>query len=469
MEKNKKSAGRIVPVILAGGSGSRLWPLSRASQPKQFLPLMEADSLLIATCRRFAAPLQFDQPVIICNSEHHDLVERQLRQAGIVPKAIILEPLARGTAAAAALAAQFVERENPGSTVLLLAADNYLQRPAAFLEGVALGARAADIGQIVLFGVAPTYAESGFGYIEIGDAVDAVPGVCRVRAFVEKPGRDQAESLLKLGGHLWNSGNLLFRSDVLLSEFDRLRPDILAACRAALDRATLFANGVQLEKSSLSVLRVEVLDRAILERTDRAAVVAIDAGWSDVGTWESVWNSSAKDADANSLAGDVVVDGVTGCYIRSESRLVVAVDLTDLVVIETADAVLVARRGGAAETKALVERLLQQGRPEVVSHPLGSGNWGRVQRIDEGSEFSVHRIELKPGAEVSRRVGYGRAEHWVVAQGTACVALGNERRQLQQSESILLQAGAVYQLQNTANVPLQLIEIQTSGGSSDLQ
>lgn len=469
MDKNKKSAGRIVPVILAGGSGSRLWPLSRAAQPKQFLPLMEDDSLLIATCRRFAAPLQFDQPVIICSSEHHDVVARQLRQAGIVPKAIILEPLARGTAAAAALAAQFVEHEIPGSTVLLLAADNYLQRPAAFLEGVAMGARAADIGQIVLFGVTPTYAESGFGYIETGEAVDGAPGVCRVRAFVEKPGREQAETLLKLGGHLWNSGNFLFRTDVLLGEFERLRPDILAACRIALDRATLFANGLQPEKSPLSGLRVEVLDRAILERTDRAGVVVIDAGWSDVGTWESVWHASAKDAEANSLAGDVVADGVTGCYIRSESRLVVAVDLEDLVVIETADAVLVARRGSAAATKALVERLLQQGRPEVVSHPLGSGNWGRVQRIDEGSEFSVHRIELKPGAEVSRQVGHGRAEHWVVAQGTACVAFGNERRQLQQSESILLQAGAVYQLQNTAKVPLQLIEIQTSGGSPDLQ
>ena len=469
METNKKSAGRIVPVILAGGSGSRLWPLSRASHPKQFLPLMEDDSLLIATCRRFAAPLQFDQPVIICNVEHHDLVAGQLRQAGVLPKAIILEPLARGTAAAAALAAQFVERENPGSAVLLLAADNYLRQPEAFLEGVALGAPAADKGKIVLFGVPPTYAESGFGYIETGEAVDAAPGVRCVRAFVEKPSRDQAETLLKLGGHLWNSGNFLFRTDVLLSEFDRLRPDILAACRAALDRATLIANGLQPEKAPLSDLRVEVLDRVILERTDRAAVVAIDAGWSDVGTWESVWTASAKDAEANSLAGDVVVDGVTGCYIRSESRLVVAVDLKDLVIIETADAVLVARRSGAAETKALVERLLRQGRPEMVSHPRGSGNWGRVRRIDEGSEYSVHRIELEPGAEVSRQVGHGRAEQWVVAQGTACVAFGNERRQLQQSESILLQAGAVYQLQNTANVPLQLIEIQTSGGSPDLQ
>ena len=458
MEKNKKGAGRIVPVILAGGSGSRLWPLSRASQPKQFLPLIENDSLLIASCRRVAASSQFDQPVIVCNSEHHDLLAKQLRKAGIMPKAIILEPIARGTAAAATLAALLVEREDPGSTVLLLAADNYLQRPAAFLEGVALGARAADIGQIVLFGVAPTRAESGFGYIETGEPVDAVPGVRRVRTFVEKPSRDQAQILLNRGGHLWNSGNFLFRTDILLSEINRLRPDILAACRVALDRATAFANCLQPERAPLAGLLVEVLDRAILERTDRAAVVTIDAGWSDVGTWESVWSASAKDTKGNSVAGDVVADGMTGSYIRSESRLVVAVGLTDLVVIETADAVLVARRGGAAETKALVERLQQLGRPEVMSHPLGSGNWGRVQRIDEGSEFSVHRIELKPGAEVSRQVEHGRAEHWVVAQGTACVAFGNERRQLQQSELILLQAGAVYQLQNTAKVPLQLIE-----------
>ncbi len=469
MEKKKKSTGRIVPVILAGGSGSRLWPLSRASQPKQFLPLMEDDSLLIATCRRIAAPLQFDQPVIICNSEHHEFVAKQLRQAGIVPKAIILEPLARGTAAAAVLAAQFVERENSGSTVLLLAADNYLQRPAAFLEGVALGARAADIGQIVLFGVAPTRAESGFGYIETGEPVDTVPGVRRVRAFVEKPSRDQAETLLNRGGYLWNSGNLLFRTDVLLNEFNRLRPDILTACRAALDRATIFADGLQPERSPLAGLRVEVLDRAILERTDRAAVVAIDAGWSDVGTWESVWNASAKDTEGNSITGDVVVDGVAGCYIRSERRLVVAVGLTDLVVIETADALLVARRDCGAETKALVERLQLLGRAEVLSHPAGSGNWGRVRRIDEGSEFSVNRIELEPGAEVSRLVGHDRTEHWVVAQGTACIAFGNERRQLQQSESILLQAGAVYQLQNTATVPLQLIEIQTTANSRGIQ
>lgn len=468
MEK-KKSAGRIVPVILAGGSGSRLWPLSRASQPKQFLPLMEDDSLLVATCRRFAAPLQFDQPVIICNSEHHDLVARQLRQAGIVPKAIILEPLARGTAAAAALAAQFVERDCPGSKVLLLAADNHLQRPAAFLEGVALGAQAADIGQIVLFGVAPTRAESRFGYIETGEAFDRLPGVCRVQAFVEKPSRDQAETLLNRGGFLWNSGNCLFRADILLSEFDRLRPDILAACRAALDRATAFANGLQPEKSPLADLRVEVLDRAILERTDRAAVIAVDAGWSDVGTWESVWNASVRDTEGNSLAGDVVVEGVTGCYIRSEGRLVVAVGLTDLVVIETADALLVARRDCAAETKALVERMQLLGRREVMSHPPGGGDWGRITGIDEGAEISVNRIELEPGIEVSRQVGHGRAEHWVVAQGTACIAFGNERRQLQQSESILLQAGVVYQLQNTATVPLQLIEIRPTANSRDFQ
>ncbi len=469
MEKKKNSAGRIIPVILAGGSGSRLWPLSRASQPKQFLPLMEEDSLLVATCRRVSASSQFDQPVIICSSEHHDLLAEQLRHAGIVPKAIILEPLARGTAAAAALAALHVEREEPGSTVLLLAADNYLQQPGAFLEGIVLGKLAADIGQIVLFGVAPTRADSGFGYIEAGEPIDGAAGVNRVRAFVEKPSPDQAETLLKRGGHLWNSGNFLFRADILLNEFDRLRPDILAACRAALDRATPFSNGLQPEKSPLTRLRVEVLDRAILESTDRAVVVAIDAGWSDVGTWGSVWNASAKDTKGNSLTGDISVEDVTGCYIRSESRLVAAVGVTDLVVIETADAVLVAHRNCAAETKTLVERLQQQGRPEVMSHPLGSGNWGRVQRIDEGSRFSVHRIEIEPGAEVSRRIEHGRAEHWIVAQGTACIAYGNETRQLQPSESILLQAGAVYHLQNTAEVPLQLIEIQTIPNNRELQ
>ena len=461
MTIEKKSAGRIVPVILAGGSGTRLWPLSRSLQPKQFHSLMDDESLLVATCRRVAPSPQFDHPIIICNRRHETLLARQLRSAGIVPRAIIFEPIARGTAAAAALATQLVARDDPQSSLLLLAADNYLERPEAFLDGVVRGARAAELGRIVVFGVAPTRAESGFGYIEVGEAIADAQGVRRVRAFVEKPDRAQAKALVDVGRHLWNSGNFLFRAYALLSEFERLRPDILVPCCAALDQARSVSGGLLPDELSLAAVPAESLDRAIMEHTDRAAVVPLDAGWSDVGTWEAVWSASAKDANGNSLSGDVIIENAQGCYIRGEGRLVAAVGLTDLIVIETADAVLVARRDSAAEVKALVERLEQLERPEARSHLPDRGSWGSVRRVEEDDQCAINRIEVNPGARVSRHVAPGRAEHWFIAQGIASIAFGDETKLLHQSESMHLQAGAVYHLQNMAAVPLHLIEIQT--------
>jgi mannose-1-phosphate guanylyltransferase/mannose-1-phosphate guanylyltransferase/mannose-6-phosphate isomerase len=382
MSVDKKEDCRVVPVILAGGSGTRLWPLSRGEHPKQFLPLMGEESLLVATCRRVADPSQFDRPIVICNGRHEAILTEQLRDSGINPKAVVFEPLARGTAAAAAIAALLVAKVDPRGTVLLLAADNYLQRPAAFLEGTARGARAAAMGRIVVFGVEPTRPETGFGYIEKGEPVGDAPGVHGVSTFVEKPSRDRAEALVSDGRHLWNSGNFLFGCDTLLSEFERLEPEILAACRAALDRALPEGDALMLDEPSLAAARTDSLDRAIMEHTGRAAVVPIDAGWSDVGTWDAVWRASAKDAKENSLSGNVVANGVKGCYIRSEGRLVAAVGLTDLVVIETADAVLIAHRDCAAETKALVEGLQRLNRPEVEALPKEEVRPGDLRHLE---------------------------------------------------------------------------------------
>jgi len=453
--------GRIVPVILAGGTGTRLWPLSRSLQPKQFLPLMGEESLFVATCRRVVDSARFGSPLVICNSRHRFLVAEQLREAGIAPQAIILEPVARGTAAAAAVAALFVARRNPAGILLMLAADNHLQRAAAFLAGVAIGEAAAEAGRIVVFGVKPTRPETGFGYIKSGEAIENVNGALLVDAFVEKPDRARAEVLITSGRHLWNSGNFLFRADTMLQEFTRLEPAILAACSRTLCQARSSADFLLLDESALAVAPTNSLDRAIMERTDRAAVVPTEAGWSDVGTWDALWSASAKDADGNYLFGDVFVQDVHQSYIRGSQRLIAAVGVDNLVVVETDDAVFVAPRERAAEAKGLVERLKQLGRPETVSHLSVHQPWGSSRSLDRGDHFLVKRVIVTPRGRFAGRAHQSRTEHWVVAQGIAGVTIGDETRLLGAGESICIPAGAAHRLENPGTEPLCLIKVLT--------
>jgi len=456
---DERRTGRIVPVILAGGSGTRLWPLSRSLCPKQFLPLLKTDSLLVETCRRVSDASRFAPPIVICNNRHQSLLTQQLRDASIRPETIILEPLARGTAAAAAIAATFVARTNADDLLLLLAADNHIQDSEAFLAAVEAGASAAAVGRIVVFGVTPRRVETGYGYIKVGSSIgDVAQGV---ETFVEKPDFQRAEGFISSGQYLWNSGNFLFTARTAIREFERLQPAIVESCAQALDRAVAKSGSLLLDEASLADSPSESLDRAIMERTDLAAVVPMDAGWSDVGTWEALWLASSRDVDGNSLIGDAIVSDSKGSYIRSEQRLVVAIGVNDLVVVETGDAVFVAPRDRAAEAKATVERLERLQRPEARAHAQVAEDWGSVRKIDETGDASVARLVVNPNCQLMRQVDSNRAEHWIVIQGKVCIVRAGERLYLHAGESIHIAAGTSYTLANAAEMPLHLIQVQT--------
>ena len=464
---DERKIGRIVPVILAGGSGTRLWPLSRSQHPKQFLPLLKADSLLVETCRRVSEASRFAPPIVIGNSCHQSLLTQQLRDAGIRAEALLLEPVARGTAAAAATAATLVARANADDMLLLLAADSHIRDSEAFLTGVEAGVPAAAGGRIVVFGVAPTRAETGFGYIRVGEPINGAAGARAVDTFVEKPDFPRAEAFVSSGEYLWNSGNFLFTARTVLREFERLQPAIARSCGRALEGGVPDSGSVLLDEVSLADSPSESFDRAIMEHTRLAAVVPINAGWSDVGTWDALWSASSRDADGNSLVGDTIVSDSKGSYIRSEQRLVAAVGVNDLVVVETGDAVFVAPRNRAAEAKTLVERLVQLQRPEAQVHAHVSEYWGSVRKIDETDEGLVRRLIVNPGFQLTRQVDPNRSEHWIITRGAAYIVQEGEQKRLLAGESVRLVAGAAYRLENAENTPLHLIEVQTVAGAPD--
>jgi mannose-1-phosphate guanylyltransferase / mannose-6-phosphate isomerase len=463
---NERKTSRIVPVILAGGSGTRLWPLSRSQYPKQFLPLLNEESLLVATCRRVADATRFSAPIVICSSGHQSVLTQQLCDAGITPQVLVLEPVARGTAAAAAVAANLVGRASPDDVLLLLAADNHIRDSGAFLAAIEAGMPAAMTGRIVVFGEKPTRPETGFGYIEVGGSIEGVDSVPLVIGFVEKPDRPLAEAFITSGRYLWNSGNFLLRAGTLLEEFQRLQPTILASCERALNRAAGQAGVLFLDEAALEAMPSESFDRAIMEHTDRAAVVPIDAGWSDVGSWDALWAASRRDMNGNSLIGDTIVSDAVGSYIRSEGRLVAAVGVTDLVIVETSDAVFIAPRDRAVEAKAMVERLQKLGRPEVRAHAKVSERWGSARTIDEGDRFLARHVIVHPGARLTRQIDHDRAEHWMITQGVACITQGDESKWLHEGESMRIAAGS-YSLENRELTPLHLIEIRTVSGLGD--
>ena len=351
--------------------------------------------------------------------------------------------------------------------LLLLAADNHIRDSEAFLAGVEAGIPAAAGGRIVVFGVAPTRAETGFGYIKTGRPMDGAAGARSVEAFVEKPDLPRAEAFVASGEYLWNSGNFLFTARTVLREFERLQPAIVRSCGRALEGAVPDSGSLLLDEVLLADSPSESLDRAIMEHTRLAAVVPIDAGWSDVGTWDALWSASSRDADGNSLVGDTIVSDSKGSYIRSEQRLVTAVGVNDLVVVETSDAVFVAPRNRAAEAKTLAERLVQLQRPEARVHAHVSEHWGSVREIDQTDEGLVRRLIVNPGFQLTRRVAPNRAEHWIITRGTACIVQKGEQKRLLAGESIRLAAGAAYRLENAENTPLYLIEIQTVADAPD--
>jgi mannose-1-phosphate guanylyltransferase / mannose-6-phosphate isomerase len=470
----------IIPIILSGGSGTRLWPLSRELYPKQLIALCGERTMLQETALRLASIPDAAAPVVICNEEHRFMVAEQLRQVDVQPRAIVLEPVGRNTAPAAAVGALLAGAEDKDALMLVLPADHLIREAPAFAEAVRRGAAAAEAGNLVTFGILPRCPETGYGYIKKGGSLTPAGGergsgasageVFSVERFVEKPDLEAARGYVESGEHLWNSGMFLFRADSYLSELGRTAPEMVEQARLALERSTRDLDFVRLDRGAFSACPADSIDYAVMEKTDRAAVVPMDAGWSDVGSWTALLETGTCDQSGNVCRGDVLLHDVSNSYLHATGRLVAAVGLDGHVVVETKDAVLVAPRGRVQEVKELVKKLKANGRDEAVVHSKVFRPWGAYEAIDFADRFQVKRITVKPGQVLSLQMHHHRAEHWVVVRGTARITRGGDVVILTEDQSTYIPLGTVHRLENPGKIPLELIEVQTGSylGEDDI-
>ncbi|EVT71099.1 mannose-1-phosphate guanylyltransferase/mannose-6-phosphate isomerase [Stenotrophomonas indicatrix] len=454
----------IVPVILSGGSGTRLWPLSREAYPKQFLPLVGDDTMLQATWKRVAS-IAGAAPIVVANQEHRFMAAEQLRECKVLPQALILEPVGRNTAPAIAIAALQALAGGNDALLLVLPSDHVVRNEAAFHAAVKQAAVAAEAGKLVTFGIVPTAAETGYGYIKaaIGEGVRAVD------RFVEKPDQATAEKYVASGEYYWNSGMFLFKASRYLKELETLQPAILAACRAALDKAARDNDFIRLDAEAFAASPNDSIDYAVMEKTADAAVVPLDAGWNDVGSWSALWEVSDKDADGNACHGDVIALDCKDSYAYG-NRLIAMVGLQDVVVVETDDAVFVGHKDRVQDVKEIVGQIKRDGRSEAAAHRKVYRPWGAYDSIDNGARFQVKRITVKPGATLSLQMHHHRAEHWIVVSGTAEVTRGDEVILLSENQSTYIPLGVTHRLKNPGKLPLELIEVQSGSylGEDDI-
>lgn len=459
----------IVPVILSGGSGSRLWPLSRELYPKQLLPLVGERTMIQDTLLRLQGLPGLAAPVIVCNQEHRFLVAEQLRRIEVEPEAILLEPEGRNTAPAAAVAAtRTLEEGKQGEDpiLLVLPADHVIRDVAAFHTAIQSGEKLARDGALVTFGIVPDRPETGYGYIRAGSK----NGPSGVAEFVEKPDAGAAEKYCTSGDYFWNSGMFMFRASRYMDELRRFNADMVTACVAAVTEAKIDLDFIRLGDEAFSACPADSIDYAVMEKTDAAMVVPLDAGWSDVGSWSSLHQVSDKDAAGNVKVGDVLVEDTRNCYLYASDRLLATVGLDDCIVVETKDAVLVAPKDRGQDVKKLVEELKRSGRGETALHREVFRPWGSYDGIDHGDRFQVKRITVKPGAVLSLQMHHHRAEHWIVVEGTARVTRGEDEFLLGENESTYIPMGVTHRLENPGKMPLHLIEVQSGAylGEDDI-
>lgn len=443
---------------MAGGSGTRLWPLSRAHYPKQFLSLTQEGSLLQETLRRLDG-LDCLSPIIVSNDDHRFIVAEQLRQSQINDFHIILEPVGRNTAPAVALAAMKALEAHGDQLLLVLAADHDIKNVRAFHDAIAIATEEAKNDKLVTFGIVPTKPETGYGYIKKGNALST--SVFSVESFVEKPDLGTAKEYLNRGCYLWNSGMFLFKASTYLRELEKYQPEILRSCKASLNGATTDLDFIRLDTPKFIECPDDSIDYAVMEKTEDCVVVPLDANWSDIGSWNSLWEISDKDADGNVMRGDVISFNSHDNYIYTENTLVATVGVNNLIIVQTKDAVLIAQQDKVQDIKKIVEALKQDHRKEHLLHREVYRPWGRYDSVDEGNRYQVKRITVKPGERLSTQMHHHRAEHWIVVAGTAKVTRGQESYLVTENESTFIPIGTVHSLENPGKVTLELIEIRS--------
>ncbi len=457
----------LVPVLLSGGVGSRLWPLSRELNPKQFLPLAGDLSMLEETVKR-SQSLPTTAPIIVCNNEHRFMVAEQLRSAQVSAGAIILEPMGRNTAPAVAVAALQALKEDEQAVLLVMPADHVVKNVEAFAAAVELGLKQAEDGKLVTFGIIPESPETGYGYIR--RASEENNGSYPIAEFVEKPSLDVAQRYVDSGEYYWNSGMFLLSAKTYLEELETFAPDMLSSVKAAFDKGEKDLDFIRLDEAAFEACPSDSIDYAVMEKTSKGMVVPLACGWSDVGAWSSLWEVGEKDAQGNVSKGDTILHNTEGSYIHSTSRLVTTIGVDSVVVVETADAVLVADKNQVQDVKVIVNALKQQQRQEVNSHTKVYRPWGSYESLVNADRFQVKRIIVNPKQKLSLQLHHHRAEHWIVVSGTAVVTCGEKEFILSEDQSTYIPLGTKHRLANTGVIPLELIEVQSGSylGEDDI-
>ncbi len=451
----------IVPVILSGGSGTRLWPLSRAMYPKQFLHFFngEGSSLLGATLARLGEADSFEQPIVVCNNDHRFLVQEEVAKAGLTPQAIILEPMARNTAAAVAVAALFAQQRDPDAVLVVMPSDHVVGDTPGFVDGIKQAAQIAATGRLVLFGIKPAEPHTGYGYIRQGASLNGSGGFA-VEAFCEKPERALAEQYVAAGDYFWNSGIFVLSARTFIEELQRLDPRIFEAARAALQGSTEDLGFLRLEAAAFAASPNISIDYAVMEKTKAAAMLPLDVGWSDVGSWSSLWQIAPHDEGGNAVEGDALLIDTKDCLVHSERSLVATIGLEDLIIVDTPDALLVADKARAQDVSSVVAKLKKSNRKEHEQHLRNYRPWGFFETLSIGGRFQVKLLHVKPGGKLSMQMHHHRSEHWVVVRGTARVSIGETEKLVQENESVYITATHWHRLENPGKVPLELIEVQ---------
>lgn len=455
----------MIPVILSGGSGTRLWPLSRGQYPKQFLPLVSKYTLLQETLLRLSGLADLQAPLAVCNEDHRFMMAEQLWEIDAKPAAIILEPVGKNTAPAVAMAALSA---NADDILLVLPADHVIANIEAFHKAIAHAKVLAEQGFLVTFGIVPTEPETGYGYIKR----DTVPqgAAFNVAAFVEKPTKPTAQAYLESGDYFWNSGMFVFKASSFLAELEKFNPTMLSVCREALNAAKTDVDFVRVDKAIFATCPSDSIDYAVMEKTDKAVVIPLDAGWNDIGSWSALWDVTKKDAHGNAISGDVLTIDTENSFIYAEHKLVTVIGVQDLVVVETKDALMIASKDKVQDVKHIVEQLKKSNRKEADIHRKIYRPWGHFDLVDEGERHHTKRIVVKPGAKLSVQKHHHRAEHWVVVKGTALVSRGDETLLITENESTYIPVGVIHCLENPGVIPLEIIEVQSGSylGEDDI-